>query len=582
MDTLIDYVRWMGEFDFTQKPMNEVDALVICQIGYLDMKPVYKVPGVGTPDVKNVGTADEAAEKIEKVDPKTRLSVREITDRIDAAGLKYNIRTVGPDNGQVELQRLAASSKRFGEIICRDYVDEFDNDMALQFSAVTFEVAGLNFICFCGTDHTIAGWKEDFMISFTHTGAQDRAVQYAEEIIAQDPSKKYILCGQSKGGNLALYAACMINDESWEKVEHVYYLDGPGLCPEVTKLSKLDRIQDRTTCIGPEYAIIGKLFPVEIKDTRIVKSSLGGMMQHAMYSWGVDHGELATVPKNDPRSTWVNQVIDKWLTGISQEERKEFVNELFDALSNKGELQTLDEIGSVDSVENVLVNMLTLSPRARKIAMELPRVAMLSQEAQKDVQDTIATVKKRGPIEWFTQSEVARGVVTILAGGIIAFLSQFIVNLLFILPLLVVSAGVVFFTVRRLYRSHWNFESERFAVTTSILLVVGLIVLLVKDQAIFLLGTMMLGILMMVFAYNMMSKIPSTNERFAKWIVIFETIFAAVFGLSFLIIPEHVVTVFALSIGVAMVVDGVVHVVHARWAKEEKKKISSASSQSKG
>ena len=59
--------------------------------------------------------------------------------------------------------------------------------------------------------------------------------------------------------------------------------------------------------------------------------------------------------------------------------------------------------------------MLTLSPRARKIAMELPRVAMLSQEAQKDVQDTIATVKKRGPIEWFTQSEVARGVVTILA-----------------------------------------------------------------------------------------------------------------------------------------------------------------------
>ena len=425
-------------------------------------------------------------------------------------------------------------------------------------------------------------WKEDFMISFTHTGAQDRAVQYAEEIIAQDPSKKYILCGQSKGGNLALYAACMINDESWEKVEHVYYLDGPGLCPEVTKLSKLDRIQDRTTCIGPEYAIIGKLFPVEIKDTRIVKSSLGGMMQHAMYSWGVDHGELATVPKNDPRSTWVNQVIDKWLTGISQEERKEFVNELFDALSNKGEIQTLDEIGSVDSVENVLVNMLTLSPRARKIAMELPRVAMLSQEAQKDVQDTIATVKKRGPIEWFTQSEVARGVVTILAGGIIAFLSQFIVNLLFILPLLVVSAGVVFFTVRRLYRSHWNFESERFAVTTSILLVVGLIVLLVKDQAIFLLGTMMFGILMMVFAYNMMSKIPSTSERFAKWIVIFETIFAAVFGLSFLIIPEHVVTVFALSIGVAMVVDGVVHVVHARWAKEEKKKISSASSQSKG
>jgi len=577
MDTLIDYVRWMGEFDFDQKPMNEVDALVICQIGYLDMKPVYKVPGVGTPDVKNeAGTAEKV---LEKVDPGTRLTVREITDRIDAAGLNYNIRTVGPDNGQVELQRLAASSKRFGEIICRDYVDEFDNDTALQFSAVTFEAAGRNMICFCGTDHTIAGWKEDFMISFTHTGAQDRAVEYAEEIIAKDPEMPYILLGQSKGGNLALYAACLLKDAFWEKVEHVYYLDGPGLCPEVTDLQTLERIQDRTTCIGPEYAIIGKLFPVELQDTRIVRSSQPGMMQHAMYSWGVDHGELDVVEKNDPHSVWINQVIDKWLDGISQEERKDFVNELFDALSNKGELQTLDEIGSADAVESVLVNMLTLSPRARKIALELPRVALLSEDAQKDVQETIETVKKRGPIEWFMQSETAQGVVTMLAGGFVAFLSQFIVNLLFILPLLVVAIGVVSFTLRRLIRSHWNFEAERFTVTTSILLVVGLIILLVKDQAIFMLGTLVFGVLMLVFAYNMLTKIPTAPDRFAKWIRIAETVLGTVLGLAFLVIPEHVVTIFALSIGIAMVADGVLHVWHARHVQLAKKKFSQSSSQ---
>ena len=409
------------------------------------------------------------------------------------------------------------------------------------------------------------------MISFTHTGAQDRAIEYAEAIIGEDPEKPYVLLGQSKGGNLALYAACMLKEEAWKKVEHVYYLDGPGLCPEVTDLSKLDRIQDRTTCIGPEYAIIGKLFAVEIRDTRIVKSSQPGMMQHAMYSWGVDHGALATVPENDPQSVWINKVIDKWLDGISQDEREDFVNELFDALSNKGQLQTLDEINGADAIENVLVNMLTLSPRARKIALELPRVAALSEKAQKDVKETIETVKRRGPIEWFTQSETAQGVVTMLSGAIVAFLSQFIVNLLFILPMLVVTGGILFFTFRRLIRSHWNFESERFAVTTSILLVVGLIILLVKDQAIFLLGTMLFGVLMLVFAYNMFTKIPAAKDRFAKWIVIVETVLSTLFGFAFLVIPEHVVTAFALSIGIALAVDGAVHIYHARRIKAGKK-----------
>ena len=121
------------------------------------------------------------------------------------------------------------------------------------------------------------------MISFRRTEAQEMALRYARAHLA--PGRRWMLGGHSKGGNLALYAACLLEEELWQRVDHVYLLDGPGLCPEVMDVNCTERIEGKTTRIIPAFCVIGKLFEPNITDTRIVRSSALGPMQHNLGPW---------------------------------------------------------------------------------------------------------------------------------------------------------------------------------------------------------------------------------------------------------------------------------------------------------
>jgi len=39
MDNIIEYIRTYGQNTFAQKPFNEVDSLVICQLSYMNFQP---------------------------------------------------------------------------------------------------------------------------------------------------------------------------------------------------------------------------------------------------------------------------------------------------------------------------------------------------------------------------------------------------------------------------------------------------------------------------------------------------------------------------------------------------------------
>lgn len=415
MDTILDYVRWMGDLDFKQKPLCDLDIWVLCQIGYLDMKPVFFVNG-GTPDVTNDRPGEDGSDEkaqseeaelavgatgkmVSKASPSQGLTVRTICRRIKDQGLRYNIRTVGPDAGQQELQDVIAASRRFGMVKVRDYVDEFDPDQALQFSAMTFEVGDRRIISYCGTDHTIAGWKEDFMISFTHTASQEKAVAYAEQEARKAArfGRKLVISGHSKGGNLALYAGCMMADRYWKAVESVYVLDGPGLCPEVADLSKVKRIDEKTVHFSPEYAIVSKLFPVDLKHKVIVKAEGEGLDQHALYRWGVDHGQPLTVEKHDAGSDTFESVFSRWMDGLSQEDREHFVDQFFDAISNNGQAITLDDIGADGGpkVEEILANMLKMDGESRKVTKELTEAVIsdLLEKVTRTAEESVRTVQ---------------------------------------------------------------------------------------------------------------------------------------------------------------------------------------------
>ncbi len=347
MDTLEDYILWMGDYPFTSVGMQEADALVLCLLSYIDFRPAF--------------TAG-----------RSRISLNEIQSEIPSERLEVMI--TGHRDTYRRIYELAARSKRFGELTLSDCVDVRSTEPPLQFSSLCFHAQDWSFLAYRGTDNSFSGWKEDFMISFTRTEAQSLAVEAAQAVIT--PDRKWYLGGHSKGGNEVLYAACMLSEEAWRQVERVFLLDGPGLCSEVCDLSRMKRIEARTTRILPEYCVIGKLFEPQIQDTRIVRSSAYGISQHGIATWGIDHGKLAYAEKNDPQSVWLSEVVNLWINGIGQEERPLFVNELFDALSSGGAM-TVDEFGKNgwENMDSLIRQLMASSNTTKRTLSNLPKKA---------------------------------------------------------------------------------------------------------------------------------------------------------------------------------------------------------------
>ena len=346
---LVDYVRWMGDFSFEERPFCDTDALVLCDTVYFDLFSGQDARGRSFCELICRAPADDSG----------------IVKCLGGGAEKH-----------AAFIRAVENSRRFGPVVLKDYSETLDHEKSIQFAAADFAYKDLwNFIAFRGTDDTIAGWKEDFMIAFTKTPAQEKALDFAERHI--DQNTKNFIGGHSKGGNLALYAASMLPESLQKYADRVYDLDGPGFCGEVFDLTALDSIREKTAFIIPEFSVIGKLFEPDLPDTRIVASDASAMMQHELLSWGVRSDGLDTVPENDPRAGNINRIIDEWLENISQDDRKTFVNELFDALEADG-AKTMTELISkgLDGFEKILFRAAGTSRVTKKAAAALPEQAL--------------------------------------------------------------------------------------------------------------------------------------------------------------------------------------------------------------
>jgi hypothetical protein len=348
MDTLSDYIRWMGDYPCSCTGFHEPDAVLLSLLSYIDYTPVIQ---------NNFG----------------KIRLRECLPFVEKGDLQVMI--IGEGKAYCEILKLAAESRRFGDLFLTDYLDLQREEPPLQFSAVCFEDEDYSFLAFRGTDSSLAGWKEDFMISFTRTEAQELALAYAQRHLR--PGRRWYMGGHSKGGNELLYAASMLTDEQLESVERIFLLDGPGLCPEVMSLEGMQRLDKKTTRIIPEFSVIGQLFKPDITDTRIVRSTAIGLQQHGLVTWGIDYGKLAYADDNDTLSKWINETLALWIGDITQEERPVFVDELFDALSAGGATD-FKEFGKdgTEGLEAVLKQFRNSSEMTKKTISELPKQAL--------------------------------------------------------------------------------------------------------------------------------------------------------------------------------------------------------------
>ena len=207
MSNFIDYLKWRGDLSFSASPFNEVDNLIFSQLCFVDFSDI-----VSSAPEEQICLHMAARKTLAKLGPKSKKLGFMIPKEI------------------LDLLELLAQTPRYRNIKLFSYISRTDIDQEFQFSAISAIIDNENIVSvFRGTDDTLIGWKEDFnMILFPNIPSQKMALEYLENIHFAYPDKNLIVCGHSKGGNLAIYSSVMVNESTQKSISKVYSNDGPG------------------------------------------------------------------------------------------------------------------------------------------------------------------------------------------------------------------------------------------------------------------------------------------------------------------------------------------------------------------
>ena len=297
-----EYMKWRGDLPLTAAPLCEIDALIFSQLAYLRFQDA-----LGTATVPL-----QAAARLVEEKPREPGNAQVVTDRHT-------------------LLSQAIASARFTDLPVKFCDDRFDAARDMQFAAVTFALPdGAHLIAYRGTDATLVGWREDFNMSFScPVASQTEAVRYLNEVAEQTTGALY-LCGHSKGGNLAMYAASLC-DKARERIAGIYLFDAPGMDATIAGSDGYREALGKTCCYIPQTSIIGQLMLVPDRCT-VVRSTATGMGQHHVFTWELDGPRFATLPTVDKTSKLMKATVDDFLVDSTPEMRKQFVDTLFSVL----------------------------------------------------------------------------------------------------------------------------------------------------------------------------------------------------------------------------------------------------------
>ena len=314
MANVFDYLDWRGDLTFGQAPCNEIDSLIFSLISYVDFDGI-------------VPSAEEGGD-VSLLDA-ARAYVRQHRGKPAYVGL-----IVPPE--VVSLMAKAAKSKRFGALRMSAYENRVEDEVQMQFCATTYtDAEGDHCVAFRGTDSTIVGWREDFNMAFeSPVPAQSAAVKYLNEAAALTDGP-LILGGHSKGGNLAVYAAAHADPMTQSRIRAVYSFDGPGLDDATMASEGYANIARRIRSFVPQHSVVGLLLTYHPEYT-VVKSDGVGLLQHDSFTWQVLGTSFIPVTEVDVSSQLVDQTVHAWLSQVSPEKRRIFVNTIFDVLEASG------------------------------------------------------------------------------------------------------------------------------------------------------------------------------------------------------------------------------------------------------
>ncbi len=348
---IIDYAILNAHKDFSKLPFSKVDGLIFSQLSYLNFDNLI-------PDTKNRSkgiylsqVAETESENYEKIFPLERTAER-----------------------NKKLLNAVAYSNRYGKIRVNYYENIFDIEKDTQFCALTFIFPnGDACIAFRGTDSTITGWKENFNMLFNSTVASHQhSVKYVERV-AKKVKGNIILAGHSKGGNVAIYAGAMCNDETKKRITEIQSFDSPGFTKEFIESEQYIKTEEKIAKFVPEESMIGLL--LNNRDNyKIIKSDGIGIFQHDPFMWQVENDDFVNGEKLYTRSQLVDSTFNDWVYNAEIEQREQFVESLFQMINAANAENATSFIDWTENLKNnstlVYENIKDLDPETRTLVLK--------------------------------------------------------------------------------------------------------------------------------------------------------------------------------------------------------------------
>lgn len=309
---IADYARREGLLSFTEKPLSDVDGVILAQLAYMDFDYLFEHAVHSTADFTS--------------DMVMRRCVRD---------------TWNPE-GNFRLLQAMHGSNRYGQLSWSAYKNHLDLAKEQQFTAITLHLGQRrHYLAFRGTSAALVDWKEDLNMTFLHAiPSQLSAVDYLEKAAERYEGELY-LGGHSKGGNLAIYAAVNAPERIRQRIRGIYSADGPGIKQQIP-----GELLDRVHKIIPESSVIGLLLEPG-KNYTVAVSSGRGIAQHDPFTWAVEDDHFLTVGAISGFSQFTEKSVSRWLEQVDDATKQEFLESLFAVFAAARFSELPDVIGDV-------------------------------------------------------------------------------------------------------------------------------------------------------------------------------------------------------------------------------------------
>lgn len=325
MGNITEYIEEYKNTDFKDAPFNEVDALVLSQLSYIDFSAI-----------------------VCKFDSDIEISLE------DAA---YQYFTLHNDDEIKEnisivykacmLLKQCSRANRFRNIKLLKYVNSVNEKIDKQFSAITFYInEKLAVIAFRGTDTSVTGVKESAMLSYMFpVPAQIESLFYLEEC-GTLARRNLIVCGHSKGGNLATFSGVSCSNSLKKKIIGIYEFDAPGFPQQMIDRYDFVEMKNKIFSYIPQSSIIGCML-CHSETRKIVKSTSENLKQHQVSSWVINGDRFELTEETDETSKFVDKYLKKLTSVIGQENIEEVFEAVFDFIEGSG-INDYDDLKAFD------------------------------------------------------------------------------------------------------------------------------------------------------------------------------------------------------------------------------------------